>query len=79
VNLNMNQLLQMIRCSGNPQAMLMNVLERNGANNPFMQNILGMAKNGNAKGLEQVARNMMKEKGLDFDTEFSKFRNNLHL
>jgi hypothetical protein len=33
-----------------------------------------MAQNGNRAGIEQVARNIYKEKGLDFDKEFNSLK-----
>lgn len=56
----------------NIQAMVMNLLKRN--NNPMIQNLVNMAQQGNAKGVEEFARNYMKEQGRDFDTEFANFK-----
>jgi hypothetical protein len=33
-----------------------------------------MARNNDEKGIEQVARNLCAQRGLDFDTEFAKFK-----
>ena len=35
-----------------------------------------MANTGNTKGIETFAKNIMKEKGMDFDKEFSNFMAN---
>ena len=35
-----------------------------------------MANKGDIKGVENFARNVMKEKGMDYDTEFNKFKDN---
>lgn len=59
--------------SFNPQQMAMQMLGSN--NSPLARNLMNMAQNGDVKGIEQIARNMMKEKGLDFDKEFASFRN----
>jgi hypothetical protein len=40
---------------------------------------MGLAQNGNKAELEKIARNMFKERGLDYDKEFSAFRQNLGL
>ena len=56
----------------NIQAMVMNLLKRN--NNPMIQNLVNMAQQGNAKGVEEFARNYMKEQGRDFDIEFANFK-----
>ena len=42
-----------------------------------MANLLSLAQNNNGAEIETVARNLFKEKGLDFDKEFSKFKNML--
>ena len=42
-------------------------------NNPMMNNLIQMAQRGDTKGVENFARNLCKEKGLDFDKEFTAF------
>lgn len=68
------QLIGMIKNGGNPQQMVMNMLQNMGGNNPMISNVLSMAKKGDAKGIENFARNVCNEKGVSFDDEFSKFR-----
>ena len=53
------------------------ILSRMSINNPILNNVITMAQNGDTKGVENFARNICKQKGLDFDTEFSKFKNTL--
>lgn len=53
------------------------ILSRMSINNPILNNVITMAQNGDTKGVETFARNICKQKGLDFDTEFSKFKNTL--
>lgn len=57
----------------NPKQMVMNLLRQNMTSNPMVNNLMSMAQNGDSKGVENFARNFCKEKGVDFDTEFSKF------
>ena len=45
-------------------------------NNPIFANLINMAETGNNKGVENFARNMLKEKGLDFDKELANFKKN---
>ena len=52
------------------------LVEKMGMNNPIINNLIGMAQNGDTKGVENFARNIMKEKGRDFDKEFNQFKNN---
>lgn len=50
------------------------IVEQMAGNNPMMANLIKMANAGDTDGVEKVARNMFKEKGRDFDKEFSEFR-----
>lgn len=58
----------------NPQQLAMKMLANN--TNPIFSNLIKMANAGNTKGIETFARNIMKEKGMDFDKEFSNFMTN---
>ena len=51
------------------------ILQQMNISNPILSNVIGMAQNGDTKGVENFARNICKQRGLDFDTEFSKFKN----
>ena len=53
------------------------ILQQMNIRNPILSNVIGMAQNGDTKGVENFARNICKQRGLDFDTEFSKFKNTL--
>lgn len=53
------------------------ILNKMNINNPILNNVISMAKNGDTKGVENFARNICKQRGLDFDTEFNKFKNTL--
>lgn len=69
----MNMIKQYILQGLSPQ----NILSKMNINNPILSNVMTMAQNGDTKGVETFARNICKQKGLDFDTEFNKFKNNL--
>lgn len=56
----------------NPKNIVMNMLKNN--SNPIFANLIEMANKGDTKGLEQFARNYMKEQGKDFDKEFNDFK-----
>ena len=72
------QLVQMIKSGQNPQQLLMHVLEQQ-LNNPMANNLLYLAKNNRTADIEQIARNISQQRGIDFDKEFNAFRNNLGL
>ena len=78
--MNLMNIMQMIK-GGNPQQIIQQMLKDNCqfANNPIVMNMLDMAKIGDISGIEQIGRNIAKEKGIDFDKEFSKFKNQFHI
>lgn len=58
----------------NPKDIAMKMLKNN--TNPIFNNLMQMMEKGDDKGIEQFARNMCKEKGIDFDKQFNEFMNN---
>lgn len=74
LNINPIQLISMIKNGQNPQQLMMNVLEGNAANNPMGANLLNLAKGNKTEELEKIARNIAKDRGIDFDTEFKQFK-----
>ena len=56
----------------NPKSIAMNMLKNN--TNPIFANLIEMANKNDVKGLENFARNYMKEQGKDFDKEFNDFK-----
>lgn len=56
----------------NPKNIVMNMLKNN--TNPIFANLIEMANKGDTKGLEQFARNYMKDNGRDYDKEFNDFK-----
>ena len=59
---------------GNPKDMAMKMLKNN--TNPIFNNLMQMMEKGDDKGIEQFARNVCKEKNIDFDKQFGEFMNN---
>lgn len=53
---------------------MMNFLQAQAQNSPMAENLLTLAQNGNGKAIEEIARNLYKERGLDFDKEFNAFK-----
>ena len=77
MNVNIMQLLQLMKGGKNPQKIAMGILQQSDNNNPIIQNAAGLAKKGNVSALETIARNLAQQRGLDFDTEFTNFKNYL--
>ena len=73
------QIIQMIRNGQNPQQLMLKMLEESASSNPVLSNVLSLAKENREEEIEQVARNLMKDKGLDFDKEFNNFKRSLGL
>ena len=55
--------------SGNPQQAIQNIIESNPSiqNNPLAQNAMKMYQNGDTRGLQNMAENMCKERGITVD------------
>lgn len=70
---NMMQLISTIK-NGNPQQMVLSMLEQSTKNNPIAQNLFSLAQKGDTMQIEQIARNMAKERGIDYDAEFNNFK-----
>ena len=68
------QLIGAIKQGGNPQQMVMSMLEQSTQSNPIAKNIYSLARQGNYAEIEQIARNMTRERGLDFDKEFNSLK-----
>lgn len=71
---NVLQFVSLIKNNPNPQAMVMNELQRRAQNNPVLGNIATLVQNGDTQGVETVVRNIAKERGIDFDKEFNSFK-----
>ena len=62
---------KMIKAIRNPQEAIIEMA--GGNNNPILKNAIDMAKNGKNDDLMQLAQNLCKEKGIDFEKDFNKF------
>lgn len=76
--MNPMQLIQMLR-GGNPQQMIVQMMRSQAGNNPIMKNALNMLENGDNKGIEELARNLCKEKGINPDDAVSQLKDQLGL
>lgn len=53
------------------------IVKQIAGNNPILGNLINMAERGDNQGVENFARNMLKERGMNLDEELSKFKNTL--
>lgn len=65
------EFFKMFKAMKNPQEAIIEMA--GGNNNPILKNAVEMAKNGNNEGVMQLAQNLCKEKGIDFEKDFKKF------
>ena len=63
--------MEFLKTIKNPQKFAMDMMKQN--SNPMMKNLMEMVQSGNTKQIEQFARNICKERGMDFDKSFSEF------
>lgn len=71
--MNPMNMLKGLMGSMNPKNIVMNMLKNNSS--PIFNNLIEMAEKNDAEGVEQFARNYMKDKGRNFDKEFNDFKN----
>ena len=70
---NINDFMQIAKNS-NPQQLVMGMLQKRANENPLFANILSLAQQGNTAEIENIVRNMAKERGINFDKEFNSFK-----
>ena len=72
-------ILSLIQGSNNPEQLVYSMLEQRLGGTPMGRNLLALAGKRDAAGVEQVARNLLAQQGVDFDKEFAKFKQQLRL
>lgn len=73
-NVNPLQLIRMIKEGKNPEQLMLSILEDQASASPMGANLLELAKMGRTNDIEKIARNLYAERGLDYDKEFTAFR-----
>ena len=68
------QIIQAIKQGQNPQQVTMNIVKECIGQTPMGQNLINLAENNKGQKIEQIARNMCQQRGVDFDKEFAAFR-----
>ena len=73
----MSMLGQMMKGGMNPQAIMKQMMGNNQImSNPMGKNIMEMAQSGNISCIEELEKNIAKERSLDFDKAFAEFKRN---
>ena len=60
------QIIQLMR-GNNPQQVLLSMLRQQSSNNPMLGNVVQMIEKNDRNGLEQLARNLANERGINVD------------
>lgn len=77
--MNPMNIFQMMR-NKNPQQFLQQMMGNNQImSNPLMKNTLEMAQKGDMQGIEQMARNLCREKGLNPDDMMNQLKSKLNM
>lgn len=63
--------MEFLRGIKNPQQFVMNMLVQN--QTPMGMQLINLAKTGDKTQMENFARNICKERGMDFDKSFAEF------
>ena len=72
--------IQLMQAMRNPQAFMNQIIgNQQMMNNPMIKNTVNMAQRGDMKGIEQMARNLCKEKGLNADEIFNQFKSKMNM
>ena len=71
------QIIMAIRNGQNPQQIVMNMLQERMSQTPMGQNLITLAQNNQTAQIEQIARNICNQRGIDFDKEFNSFKDSL--
>lgn len=58
-----------------PKGLVMNMA----GNNPIIKNLIEMADKGDKQGVETFARNVLKERGVDFDKEYETMKKTFNI
>lgn len=71
----MNNPLNLVQIMRNPQMFLQQAMQNNHImSNPMARNAIDMMQKGDRKGTEEMARNMLKERGLNPDEVYKQFQ-----
>ena len=72
-----DQMLQMIRSGYNPQQLILSMMENNMKGTPLGDNLINLARQGDAAGIERIAKNLAAQRGIDYDKEFRAFKQSM--
>lgn len=57
----------------NPQQLAMSFIKNNNINDPFINQLIGFAQNGDTNNLYNAANDYFRQQGMDFNSTFNSF------
>lgn len=73
----MNNVLNLVRVFRNPEPFMRQIMSSpQFKSNPMAQNVIEMRDKNDVQGLTEMAKNVCKEKGIDFDGLYSQLKQN---
>ena len=79
MNSNQQALMNLIKSGGNPEIMVMNMLQQRAGDNQLFANLLQLAQAQDTQQIENIVKNVVNESGKNYEEEFNSFRNTLGL
>lgn len=73
----MSWFMNQLKMGYRPEQITLNLLESQMRGSPMGDNLIKLAKEGNTKEIEKIARNLAAQRGIDFDKEFAAFKKQL--
>ena len=72
--LQMDWFMNQLKMGHRPEQITLSILESKMKGTPMGDNLIKLAREGNSKEIEKIARNLASQQGYDFDKEFKNFR-----
>lgn len=70
----MNWFMEQMRKGFRPEQIMLQLLESQMKGSPMGDNLIRLAREGNGAEIEKIARNLARQRGVDFDKEFQAFK-----
>ena len=70
----MNWFMEQMRKGFRPEQIMLQLLESQMKGSPMGDNLIRLAREGNSAEIEKIARNLARQRGMDFDKEFQAFK-----
>ena len=67
-------IIQAIKNGQNPQQLMLNIMKNNLSQTPLGANLYRLAQEGKTSEIERIARNLAQQRGIDYDKEFTTFK-----